>query len=125
MPMPISRTLFLTLPDKNSVLMMRSIENSPLYVKGRAASCVSLMKMSPLTAVLKCPHYEKGCFKHESEGEAEVPSFMEKGGMFCRDKQDWMRRGPCIMSSSGAATYRGEAGLRLRCFADKWLEERP
>ena len=24
--------------------------------------CVSLMKMSPLTAVLKCPHYEKGYF---------------------------------------------------------------
>jgi hypothetical protein len=33
------------------------------------------MKMSLLTAVLKCPHYEKGHFKHESEGEAEVPSF--------------------------------------------------
>jgi hypothetical protein len=32
------------------------------------------MKMSPLTAVLKCPHYEKGHFKHESEGAAEVPS---------------------------------------------------
>jgi len=31
--------------------------------------------MSPLTAVLKCPHYEKGHFKDESEGEAEAPSF--------------------------------------------------
>ena len=39
--------------------------------------CVSLMKMSPLTAVLKCPHYEKGHFKHESEGEAEAPSFTD------------------------------------------------
>ncbi len=36
--------------------------------------CVSLMKMSPLTAVLKCPHYEKGDFNNESEREAEVPS---------------------------------------------------
>ena len=40
-------------------------------------TCVSLMKMSPLTAVLKCPHYGKGYFKHESEGEAEVPSFTD------------------------------------------------
>ena len=32
------------------------------------------MKMSPLTAVLKCPHYEKGYFNNESEREAEVPS---------------------------------------------------
>ena len=32
------------------------------------------MKMSPLTAVLKCPHYEKGHFKDESEGEAEATS---------------------------------------------------
>ncbi len=37
-------------------------------------SCVSLMKMSPLTAVLKCPHYGKGHCSNESEGEAEVPS---------------------------------------------------
>jgi len=29
------------------------------------------MKMSLLTAVLKCPYYEKGHFKHESEEEAE------------------------------------------------------
>jgi len=36
--------------------------------------CVSLMKMSPLTAVLKCPHYEKGHYSNESEREAEVPS---------------------------------------------------
>ena len=35
--------------------------------------CVSLMKMSPLTAVLKCPHYEKGHYSNESEREAEVP----------------------------------------------------
>jgi len=32
------------------------------------------MKMSPLTAVLKCPHYEKGHCSNESEREAEVPS---------------------------------------------------
>ena len=37
-------------------------------------ACVSLMKMSPLTAVLKCPHYEKGHYSNESEREAEVPS---------------------------------------------------
>ncbi|GAI08243.1 unnamed protein product, partial [marine sediment metagenome] len=36
--------------------------------------CVSLMKMSPLTAVLKCPHYEKGHYSNESERKAEVPS---------------------------------------------------
>jgi len=30
--------------------------------------------MSPLTAVLKCPHYEKGHYGNESEREAEVPS---------------------------------------------------
>jgi len=32
------------------------------------------MKMSPLTAVLKCPHYEKGHYRHEPERTAEVPS---------------------------------------------------
>ena len=31
------------------------------------------MKMSPLTAELKCPHYEKGHYSNESEREAEVP----------------------------------------------------
>jgi len=36
--------------------------------------CVSLMKMSPLTAVLKCPYYEKGHYSNESERAAEVPS---------------------------------------------------
>ncbi|HUV79943.1 MAG TPA: hypothetical protein VMW40_03850 [Candidatus Bathyarchaeia archaeon] len=43
-------------------------------VKETMSACVSLMKMSPLTAVLKCPHYEKGYFNNESEREAEVPS---------------------------------------------------
>jgi len=33
------------------------------------------MKMSPLTAVLKCPHYEKGHYSNESERAAEVPSY--------------------------------------------------
>ena len=37
------------------------------------------MKMSPLTAELKCPHYEKGHYSNESEREAEVPS-PEDGG---------------------------------------------
>ena len=32
------------------------------------------MKISPLTAVLKCPHYDKGHCRHEPEGTAEVPS---------------------------------------------------
>jgi len=41
--------------------------------------CVSLMKMSPLTAVLKCPHYEKGYFNNESERAAEVPSLKDGG----------------------------------------------
>jgi len=50
----------------------------PFYSQfSRFTLCVSLMKVSPLTAVLKCPHYEKGYFKHESEGEAEVPSFTD------------------------------------------------
>jgi hypothetical protein len=35
------------------------------------------MKMSPLTAVLKYPHDEKGHFKDESEVEAEAPSFKD------------------------------------------------
>ena len=35
--------------------------------------------MSPLTAELKCPHYEKGHYRHEPEREAEVPS-PEDGG---------------------------------------------
>ena len=43
-------------------------------VKGLISTCVSLMKMSPLTAVLKCPHYGKGHCSNESEREAEVPS---------------------------------------------------
>ena len=34
----------------------------------------SLMKMSPLTALLKCPHYEKGHYRHESERKAKVSS---------------------------------------------------
>jgi hypothetical protein len=42
--------------------------------KNLLIQCVSLMKMSPLTAVLRCPHYEKGYFDNESEREAEVPS---------------------------------------------------
>ena len=37
------------------------------------------MKMSPLTAELKCPHYEKGHYSNESEREAEVSS-PEDGG---------------------------------------------
>lgn len=52
--------------------------NSKLVLfKAKAANlrCVSNMKMSPLTAMLKCPHYEKGHFNNESAGEAEVPSF--------------------------------------------------
>ncbi len=42
--------------------------------------CVSNMKMSPPTAMLKCPHYEKGHFKNESAGEAPVPSFEDGFG---------------------------------------------
>ena len=34
--------------------------------------CVGLVKISPLSAVLKCVHYEKEYFKHYSEGEAEA-----------------------------------------------------
>jgi hypothetical protein len=37
------------------------------------------MKMSPLTAVLKCPHYEKGHDSNESEREAAVPSLKNDG----------------------------------------------
>ena|GEM_PF-3760473 len=39
--------------------------------------CVTLMKMSPLTAVLKCPHYERRYYSNESEGAAEVPSLKD------------------------------------------------
>jgi len=60
--------------DKNSLFVDRSIGNLLLCVKARIGSCVSLMKMSPLTAVLKCPHYEKGHCSNESERQAEVPS---------------------------------------------------
>lgn len=37
------------------------------------------MKMSSLTAVLKCLHYGKGYFSNESEIEAEVPSIRDGG----------------------------------------------
>ena len=50
-------------------------------VKDKTLNCVSLMKMSPLTAVLKCPHYEKGHYSNESEREAEVPSFTDGFGL--------------------------------------------
>jgi hypothetical protein len=50
-------------------------------VKKTLPVCVSLMKMSPLTAVLKCPHYEKGHYSNESEREAEVPSFTDGFGL--------------------------------------------
>ncbi len=33
-----------------------------LCVKEKNGVCISLMKMSPLTAVLKCPHYERGYY---------------------------------------------------------------
>jgi hypothetical protein len=32
------------------------------------------MKMSPLTTVVQCPHYEKGQYRHELEGVKELPS---------------------------------------------------
>jgi hypothetical protein len=53
---------------------MTSLRLRTEFVNGYLQRCVSLMKMSPLTAVLKCPHYEKGYFNNESEGEAEAPS---------------------------------------------------
>ena len=49
-------------------------------VKNHLEQCVSNMKMSPLIAMLKCPHYEKGHFKNESAGEAQVPSFEDGVG---------------------------------------------
>ena len=33
--------------------------------------------MSPLTAELKCSHYEKGQYRHEPEGEAEIPHLLK------------------------------------------------
>ena len=57
--------------------MGRNIGKLSLCVKHTMPACVSLMKMSPLTAVLKCPHYEKGYFNNESEREAEVPSLKD------------------------------------------------
>jgi len=39
---------------------------------------------------------------------------MEKGGIFCRDKQGWMSRDPCIMSLSGATVAAGKEMVRLR-----------
>jgi transposase len=39
--------------------------------------CISLIKLSPLTALLKCPHYEKGHYCNESERKAEVSSLKD------------------------------------------------
>jgi len=52
------------------------------------------MKMSPLTAVLKCPHYEKGHFKHESEGEAEAPFLYAIVKIFLCEKVRFVDRCP-------------------------------
>ena len=41
-------------------------------VKKKVATCISLMKMSPLTAELKCPHYEKRHYRHEPERTAAL-----------------------------------------------------
>jgi hypothetical protein len=37
------------------------------HVKARRMSCVSLIVISPLTAVLKCPHDERGHCRQEPE----------------------------------------------------------
>jgi len=55
----------------------RNLQQNLSLVKDLEGLCISLMKMSPLTAVLKCPHYEKGHYSNESEGEAEVSSFRD------------------------------------------------
>ena len=41
--------------------------------------------------------------------------------MFCRDKQGWMRRGPCIMSSSGVLKKRPIVNddKDRKCFVDR------
>ena len=59
--------------DKKSV----SLQDQYEAVKETTRYCISLMKMSPLAAVLKCPHYGKGHYINESERAAEVPSFRD------------------------------------------------
>ncbi len=46
----------------------------------------SIANMSPLTAMLKCPYYEKGNIRHESQGEAKA-SCIENGNGWPDDAQ--------------------------------------
>jgi hypothetical protein len=57
-----------------SIFLLDQITKITRYCQLFCVKCVSLTKMLPLTAVLKCPHYEKGYYSNESEGEAEAPS---------------------------------------------------
>jgi len=60
---------------KHTVIFLKGITISDYCNNiGVSRYAVSLMKMSPLTAVLKCPHYEKGHYSNESGRAAEVPS---------------------------------------------------
>ena len=58
----------------HEMCILQKLRDKKIYVKELSYRCVSLMKMSPLTAVLKCPYYEKGHYSNESERAAEVPS---------------------------------------------------
>ena len=55
--------------------------------------CVSVGKVSPLTAMLKCPHYEKGNIGHETEGEAEVSRIEDGIGWSDHAEGDWQAMG--------------------------------
>ena len=55
--------------------------------------CVSAGKMSSLTAMLKCPHYEKGNIRHETEGEAEVARIEDGIGWSDHAEGGWAGHG--------------------------------
>ena len=70
-----------TQPERNPPKRMFLNGNEALalgaMVGGCKFICVSLMKMSPLIAVLKCPYYGKGHYSNESERAAEVLSLKD------------------------------------------------
>jgi hypothetical protein len=78
------------------------------------------MKMSPLTAVLKCPHYEKGYFNNESEREAEVRQLLDGSWrVYYKDKLI-AQTDPTPLKEPIRAKPRRKSNVRAAC-QERWV----